>query len=181
MANLEAESQVSGEVGSLGRHKKTSPSTKDCVTKGTQKRNNVAFWGESHVISLLINGILVILFLELVTYNFASFYYCMFAHELMEYYPQIVHFLGSVSFGTTVILFGMMPTILLRQIARAYTWILVLESDIIYLIAGQNINPLIYLFHQYFLNTYYVPGTVLGSKGIKMTKAQNLPLGRAPS
>ena len=72
MANLEAESQVSGEVGSLGRHKKTSPSTKDCVTKGTQKRNNVAFWGESHVISLLINGILVILFLELVTYNFAT-------------------------------------------------------------------------------------------------------------
>lgn len=81
----------------------------------------------------------------------------------------------------TVILFGMMPTILLRQIAHAYTWILVLESDIIYLIAGQNINSLIYLFHQYFLNTYYVPGTVLGSKGIEMTKAQNLPLGRAPS
>lgn len=56
----------------------------------------------------------------------------------MEYYPQIVHFLGSVSFGTTSILFSMAFTVLLRGIAQEGTWTLVLASDIIYLITGKK-------------------------------------------
>lgn len=52
--------------------------------------------------------------------------HCMFVDERIEYYPQIVHFLGSVSLGTTVILLGMVFTILLRGTAREETWILVI-------------------------------------------------------
>lgn len=74
----------------------------------------------------------------------------------------------------------MVATILLRGIAQEETWILVLASDIIYFIAGQNINSFIYLLPQYFLNTYYVPGTVLGTKNIKI-KSQILHSGSIPS
>lgn len=87
-------------VGESGLTHEDLPDHYGLCSKGTTESKQHGIVGGNSCHFITNKWYFVIFFLELMTYDFVSFYPCMFVHEPMEHYPQIVHFLGNVSFGT---------------------------------------------------------------------------------